>query len=1354
MAIDNAQVYEIYKNRLLDMSGRNKLISFKLGSKGLDLYDFAEFDSLTIIEGETLHLTQKKFVDKFKNNEEEDDEINREKFKNYIKKLEKLNSENDANYRETGKRSLYMSYCFLSGKLYGDNVVKIFAPLFLIPIDIETRMTSFKITKTNEDILINRTILIAIMKTLKRKINLDSYELSEVNQEVLFQIINKIESIGPDILKSLDFTRFPKRPVDIITDRFTVYNHLVINNLNVSNFLFDDYERIGNDTNSSIENLLNEDVVLNAECEQLQKEYGEINLTNREMALISKLDTSQECAVYMAKKSNNLVIYGPPGTGKSETILNIISDNINDGKKILVVSEKKAAVNVIYNRLMELQRAAIMFDSSNIQLNDLKQEILQKLEPIYIDSERHTLEESLEGIENCYSRFNSIYDILNTKYKGRKISEWYGEKKIAEDELAIAVNVEELEYTLSKNKEIRKLFDIEYEHFQELLKKVEDRELIETFKIAAVSEDKLKFVLSLFEHNIMPKDLIFELYDIRDKRDDFRSNYTLITRNGEAIKTLTKEKENIPDIEEKKKEVNALEKEINENSETLQTIKENLIQYQKLIEKVEEIKNREDIDFIKSMTDSDVFKNDKKMLSIVDKIIVDYKRFIKINSNFIKRMLNKEESNELTDKIDYNIQMLKSEIDDIMINFDAKINYTTLLISDKKVNKRKIEDEIIVFTTRLQEIELDIKTKKNEIETAKQWINDEIEKLTILHKINNGIIDIDQYLDNIEMFIEIAKGFRENRERFKDLIVINKGLLGLYQFLYNQNLLEANGIKELLWKIYLDIQIDEIGIIYENELQNIRTYDDTQDKYMLYEKEYFKNTRKEILTKIINERKSLNKPQEYIRMERDFKKEITLKRRSVKLRQFVSMYFDIIQSYFPIILATPEAVSKYLPLFKDVFDIIIFDEASQLVIENALPSIYRGKKIIVVGDDKQLKPSAFFKTSMNIEDEIDMISEEKIGIDEMLFLPDSLTLLSLLDITKGKYNSVSLLFHYRSKFAELIDFSNAVFYKGQLKLAPNILRDAVNDSITRIKTNGSWIYNSNKAEAEKVVSLLKQIFEERQNNETIGIITFNAKQKSCIEETIEAAMAIDPDFRQMYLQESNRINDFEDESIFVKNIENVQGDERDIIIFSVGYSYSNNGRLPTSFGPLSQEGGENRLNVAISRAKKKIYLITSFEPEELNVDNAKNDGAKIFKDYLLYVKYISNKDNASAKALLDKYRVVDIIQNQRFDSPFEEQVYKVLVDMGYNVDTQVGAYGFRIDMAIYDEKKGQYVLGLECDGAAYHSSRKTKERDIARQAFLESRGWTIYRIWSTNWWKEQKMVIKRLKEAIDKALAY
>ena len=287
-----------------------------------------------------------------------------------------------------------------------------------------------------------------------------------------------------------------------------------------------------------------------------------------------------------------------------------------------------------------------------------------------------------------------------------------------------------------------------------------------------------------------------------------------------------------------------------------------------------------------------------------------------------------------------------------------------------------------------------------------------------------------------------------------------------------------------------------------------------------------------------------------------------------------------------------------------------------------------------------------------------------------------------------------------------------------------------------------WQNRSNLKEAEYTVKLLKQILKERKESETIGIITFNITQRDLIDDTIDRECRKDPAFASMVDAETGRVENGEDVGLFVKNIETVQGDERDIIIFSVGYAKNESGRLVRNFGWLGQEGGENRLNVAVSRSKKKVHVVMSFDPEDLDVSGSKNDGPKLLKSYLQYSCAVSSGDTAAAESLLTSFGDTGAAGDLQFDSDFENQVYDALSARGLQVDTQVGVGGYRIDLAV--RKDGKYVLGIECDGKLYHSSPSARERDFHRQNYLESRGWRIHRIWSTKWWKNPEGEVDRI----------
>ena len=292
-----------------------------------------------------------------------------------------------------------------------------------------------------------------------------------------------------------------------------------------------------------------------------------------------------------------------------------------------------------------------------------------------------------------------------------------------------------------------------------------------------------------------------------------------------------------------------------------------------------------------------------------------------------------------------------------------------------------------------------------------------------------------------------------------------------------------------------------------------------------------------------------------------------------------------------------------------------------------------------------------------------------------------------------------------------------------------------------------WQGRANRKEAEHIVALIKEFFQTRQNNETIGVIAFNASQRDMIYDVIDEESLKDHDFALQVRAEMSRKDNGEDTGLFVKNIESVQGDERDVIMFSIGYAKNTNGRLMHNFGWLNQKGGENRLNVAISRAKKKIHIVTSFRPSELMLDDAKNDGPRILKRYLEYAFAISNGDKEDAERILQSFGETFGIAPAAYETEYAQKVAEALREKGYEIDTQVGIGGYRIDIAV--KKDGKYVLGIECDGKLYSTPASARERDYHRQKYLESRGWRIKRIWSMDWWRDPHTEIANICSLVD-----
>lgn len=662
------------------------------------------------------------------------------------------------------------------------------------------------------------------------------------------------------------------------------------------------------------------------------------------------------------------------------------------------------------------------------------------------------------------------------------------------------------------------------------------------------------------------------------------------------------------------------------------------------------------------------------------------------------------------------------------------------IVNDIKLNL--IDIEIIELENKIRNLENFLTTFNNfpfykkifEKRKLKEMINEILDNYFI-QKNKNIVKKLIDNLTNFKDFLPSYQDFISNKSLYNQLNYNEREYLEVLEKIKEEiqiSFKEANNLlyNTILFNVICFFEKNNSDVIkYINDFESIRN---TIKKNIVEKKEL---TKKLAFRELLYNCSNLNGNNKINKIE-----EMCNRKRKMAINKFMSKYkFEMLDA-IKIWLMTPEVVSDIIPFEKNIFDLVIFDEASQLYVEKAIPAIYRAKKVIVAGDQKQLKPSNLGQGRI-----LDEVDEDEIT-DGFLEYE------SLLDAARYKYNHTMLNYHYRSKYEELIAFSNYAFYSGKL-MVTSLAQNTSKRPIERIMVkNGKWINKKNEAEAHQVVEVVKNILNKRKSDETIGVITFNASQMNLIEDLIEKEKMLDEKFARQMLTEENRFSNGENISFFVKNIESVQGDERDIIIFCIGYAKNEQGRVAINFGWLNQDGGENRLNVAISRAKQKIYIVTSIEPEELIVDYTKNDGPKLFKKYLEYAKAVSDGNLNLARSQL--LSLLDRNQQEKnqsiFDSEFEEEVYNKLVELGYNVETQYGVGGYRIDLVIKSKDAQKNLLGIECDGRLYHSSKFARERDYHRQKYLESRGWKIYRIWSTNWWKNPNLEIKKIKNIIEK----
>ena len=398
---------------------------------------------------------------------------------------------------------------------------------------------------------------------------------------------------------------------------------------------------------------------------------------------------------------------------------------------------------------------------------------------------------------------------------------------------------------------------------------------------------------------------------------------------------------------------------------------------------------------------------------------------------------------------------------------------------------------------------------------------------------------------------------------------------------------------------------------------------------------------------------------------------------------------------------------------------------------------------MIAGDDKQLQPFDLYNVKVET-------SEEAFAENEM-----AMEVESVLDLARNVYPACNLNWHYRSREEELIQFSNHLFYDGRLNVMPSAQADrAFQPPLEFVPVEGLWHQNQNVAEATKVLELI-EAYVMHPAQPTIGVVTFNHPQMELIKDLLEQRLQVllnagESVLRSRLQQAMERGEGEERQGIFVKNIENVQGDERDVIIFSVGYAHNAEGKLMANFGLLNQKGGENRLNVAVSRARRKVVVACSFDPSMLEVAHAQNEGPRMLKRYLAYVQGVSAGQGIGAlKALgvgssegagtsVGRAALADLVAGR-------------LTALGLKVERDIGDTGFKVDLAIVDAQ-GSYVLGIECEGDMYFGGKSSKEREVYRQQLLEARGWRIYRVWARSYFLNPKKVETEILGELERKL--
>ncbi len=1133
-----------------------------------------------------------------------------------ISKIREIKRTVDEVERETGRGELYIGYPFVFGALaQGSAKTIIKAPLLLFPIDVafpDENTVELSFRKPHK-VQINRALIFAYAQS--KKLNVEALE-TEFSDFSSFGDINSIVSyleshgisFGGTEYESKNIYNYCRFKEPDTHSALSLRYACILTRFPLSNAIYNDYvtletKHLSNDAINELLRIGKHKFATPKKPPKKKEREENVNYTLR------MPDFAQSEVISRVDECGNMVIYGPPGTGKSQTIVNIICDAICKKKKVLVISQKKAALDVVYNRLSHLNSKAMYINDETKEKKSFYERCLAAHQHDMISalSDTAELEKEFLALEDKIriekKKLDSIFIVMNRRRAfGPSLTEMYA-----------------MSSSLQKNTIDHAIYT----------------KLVDAEEVNALTYGELSEALS----DISAKNLETLYY-----------NYL-------------QEKERNPIIG------HLLE---NVDINTLREVKNKITELQKLR---------------RAMFNTANYPYYRQVLTYYREL--DNKKNLK-SAIALEMKFERDRGNDVPKK-----EVIREKFLETREAIDAYcIEYGILKRVLTEDGYLLVIDNIMRGNTAFM-----------------KYVNEALDNYIALRDINKLISSLDK---GKRAVLEFAYRISKSFQNYKDILS-----------------------KILDLRVYHEITRYEDE--YRDELSKTVEFDNITSRINRYKEQQLA-----ISAEICQAKSSRDYEIMYEKSEnnKDFLYQISKKQNFWPIRKCMEIYGNFILGLYPCWLLSPENVSNLLPLTKNMFDLVIFDEASQVFIESTIPAIYRGKNIVVAGDDKQLRPSTtFIKRYMGTEiDEVDDYSVQA-----------ALEVESLLDLAVSRYESSNLTYHYRSKNTELIDFSNRAFYGMKLQIAPNVSRNKDSRPIERYKVNGKWIDRRNTAEAKKIIEILKNIFATRKNNESIGIITFNADQQTCIADFIDKECSKDPDFRSEIMKERLRFENGEDTGIFVKNLENVQGDERDIIIFSIGYAENELGRIYTNFGSLSQDGGENRLNVAITRAKSKIIVVTSLEPEALKVDGAKNRGPKLLKQYLMYVRAVASGRYEEKEAILNELDESASQQQRDSTSRIETQIKERLEKAGYTVDTGLGNNNGRISIAVYDEELDRYILGIELDKDAFAASKQSLERDISKPRFLENKGWTIIRIWSRDWWLYPAKITKSIISEIESA---
>lgn len=1299
----------VWERKLLDLSLRNSLINTRMGKNLLPLigeniatiedmlWDGKEFQILPVSNSINKDLVIEEINNQRIYSPLKDDEV---KYS-----LTSLYRNSKLSLEESGVNTLYIAIGFLQWFETPKSEKARIAPLILIPIEIirKSAKLGYVIRSRDEETIFNITLL----EMLRQFYNLNISGLNPL----------PTDEKGVDVAKILNIVRHHIKE----KERWDVIEQVALGNFSFSKFV------MWNDIHNN-QAILEKNPIVKAlidgnalSIDDSEIENTDNNFNAMDFALPISADSSQLKAIIEAGQGKSFILHGPPGTGKSQTITNMIANALFNDKKVLFVAEKAAALEVVQTRLQKIGLAPFCLElhsnksKKTAVLEQLKQttEILKKKSPaeyqntaLELDNLKRTFASHIEKLHKKYPFGYSLYDLMQryTEFSQDEKEFEFTNKDLLLIDKGQLIELENcvLEYQTAckiignlANCPVKEVQTSNIDNINQAKNLLEEltsqikiqKQFFEKLEINNISnQDQYNDIIKLIDQ-INKIEIVFE--DLFSSQDSlcFERTYQTISMQ---------------------KQINETQKNIIKNY-NIEILKDNLKELEL------KWKNSFGQNFI-----SKFFAQNK-----VVKMLEFYKKpGYKISKDEITSLFNSIKNYH---EIDNQLEECKKECSKEVVN-----------LMNQKYDFDKLENQILI-TKQIK----DICQKLNQQNLGNNQINKKISYL-IQNKIDNIKDIFDNFLgkyDNVQKLLElnidqskkydifylgdildrIFGNFNLLREKCTYNIQRKKMLnLGLYDFVSNiENGAIVNNFENCFRKSLFKFLIETIifkenlsgfyGQMFETKIQRFKTLCkefETLTQKQLYAK---------LASKIPSFQNQANKASEVGKLQRYIRNN----GRGISLRTIFNELFDLLTSMCPCMLMSPASVAQYLKAGDNCFDIIIFDEASQMPTSQAIGAIARGKSLIVAGDTKQMPPTNFFSSSTFDEDNPDIEDLESI-LDDCLAL---------------RLPSRHLLWHYRSKHESLISFSNINYYNSELLTFPSI--EDRKSKITFVKVDG--IYDRGKtrqnyAEAVMVVQEIKnRLLDPELRQKSIGVITFNTNQQSLIEDLFGKMLEQNPQI--------DKYNSELKEPVFIKNLETVQGDERDVILFSVGFGSDQEGKVTLNFGPLNRQGGQRRLNVAISRARYQMVVYSSLTADMIDLNRTKSEGIKDLKNFLAYAQ--------NGKSVLSKIAAkIDIAPNDGIIN----KIVEYLKSHNYNCDINIGSSGYKVDIGIINpDKSNEYLCAIIIDGYNYSKSETVVDRDIIQPQILKLLGWRIIKIWSLDYYLNPEKTLETLLENIEKA---